>query len=117
MRRIPEQPTYNEYAIIPGQWYHVILAVGQPTGDGQPNAYFNMRSTDQNLADNEPWNNPRYYKFDNQDDQGNPLGNEAAFVIPPINAFADYNAESLVLGGVRHPDSPRLYLGRLADQQ
>ena len=58
-----------------------------------------MRSTDQNLADNEPWNNPRYYKFDNQDDQGNPLGNEAAFVIPPINAFADYNAESLVLGG------------------
>ena len=99
MRRIPEQPTYNEYAVIPGQWYHVTLAVGQPTGDGQPMAYFTMRSTDQNLADNEPWNNPRHFEFDNLDDDGNPLDLSAQFVIAPVDPSANYNAEKIILGG------------------
>ena len=99
MRRIPEQPTFNEYAVIPGQWYHVTLAVGQPTGDGQPRAFFTMRSTDQNLSDNEPWNNPRHFEFDNLNDDGSPLDIAAQFVIAPIDAFADFSAEKLILGG------------------
>ena len=97
-RRIPSQPTFNEFAIIPGQWYHVVLAVGQDA-DSPQHAHFTMRSTDQNLADNEPWNNPRHFEFDNLDENGDPLDPAVQFVVAPIDHTADYNAESIVVGG------------------
>ncbi|MDG2426288.1 MAG: hypothetical protein P8M07_06875, partial [Flavobacteriales bacterium] len=55
LSRSPEAP-YNEFNLVPGQWYHAALAFGS-------NAGFTLRSTDLNDGDAEPWNSTREFDF------------------------------------------------------
>ena len=47
---------YNEYNLVPGQWYHAVLN----TSDS---GHFTLRSTDLNDTDFEPWNSTRHFDF------------------------------------------------------
>ena len=49
---------YNEYNLIPGQWYHATLHLGV-SGTGS----FILRSTNLNDGDAEPWNSTREFTF------------------------------------------------------
>lgn len=49
---------YNEYNLIPGQWYHATLHLGV-AGTGS----FILRSTNLNDGDAEPWNSTREFTF------------------------------------------------------
>lgn len=57
LSREPAAP-YNEFNLVPGQWYHAILHVGT-SGSG----HFTLRSTDINDEDFEPWNSTRHFDF------------------------------------------------------
>ena len=47
---------YNEYNLVPGQWYHAVLNTSN-------SGHFTLRSTDLNDTDFEPWNSTRHFDF------------------------------------------------------
>ena len=72
---------YNEYNLIPGQWYHATLHIGLH-GSGS----FILRSTDLNDSDAEPWNSTREFNFNSG-------------ISASIESPTGFTMSSLALGG------------------
>lgn len=60
LSRITEK-SWNEYNLVPGQWYHASLSIGLGSGS------FTLRSTNLNDNDFEPWNSTREFIFTDDD--------------------------------------------------
>ena len=104
---------YNEYNLIPGQWYHATLHLGQ-SGTGS----FTLRSTNLNDGDAEPWNSTREFIF-GQGTVNVPFNNSNGFTLSSLElGGADILLHSLSIwsGSLSKGQSLELYDGILSSE-